>query len=353
MYFKEIYIIKQKIKVKKEVQMPKNEFTLSEFQIDPRFPYPTIFLVGKRGAGKSTLTVGLASLYTHIERWAAWCGTKDTMDYWSNYFGHSGTVYTADERGIQQLKSIIRYQQDKVRLYNKVLKEPFPDKYTVGLIFDDVTGERLFRKCQALEDLFANGRHYKCVIIVMCQYPKQFPPAIRSNADYIVMLQNTKRVRKILYEEYIEEPGSLSLFCQLLQAVTSAKDPDTGQDLYYALIYQNIGRKSRLDDIFCIYRVDNNINVSQIRLGSETWRKWCSDHYIDREVEEYKKRIIEARRTERLNQYVNSIKGTAAEQPVKEQHLTLTGKKGQNIDIVIPLARKLHQEFALSEESCI
>jgi hypothetical protein len=276
------------------------EQVLGNFSVSPEVPFPTILLVGKRFTGKSTTAVALAGMFGYVERWAAWCGTKETEDYWADRFGSSACVWGPDEVGVKALRRIVAYQQKKVRLYGKCLKEPLPSKYMVGMIFDDVTSCRLFRRGELLEDLFSNGRHYKAVIVISCQYPKQLPPAVRTNTDYIIMMHNTKRTCQILFEEFVENPGNVEAFTQLLQNATS--QTSKGKPLYNALVYNNCIKTTRLDEMFSIFRHTPGFRVEGVQLGSEAWQSYNRECYRDAEETAVKREHNRRERMKKLAQ---------------------------------------------------
>lgn len=255
-----------------------SEYYLKDFQKDDYVPHPTVLFVGKRFSGKTTSMVSFANLY-NVNRWAAWCGTKDTRDFWAERFDSKASTWLADEIGKAALQRCISYQEAKVQYYKKQNK-PFPEKYTIGLIFDDVTSKRTFRRGEMLEDLFSNGRHYKAVIIISCQYIKQLPPAVRTNADYMFMLHSSKRTCKILWEEYVENPDDFSMFLELLRKVTGQKN-DRGKKIFNSLVYNGCADSYRLDEIFQVYRHPDHFNVNEIKLGSEEWRNYNKHHFVD------------------------------------------------------------------------
>ena len=286
----------------KEVAPEDQVFWLQDFQFNhKKVPFPTILLVGKRFSGKSYTGVSVASKFD-VPRWAAWCGTKDTEDFWAEKFESNATVKGPDEEGKTYLLKIIRYQQRKVRLYKKVLKQPFPKQFTIGLIFDDVTSKRQFRKGEILEDLFSNGRHYNAVILISAQYLKQLPPAVRLNTDYMFMMHNTKRTIKVLYEDYVEEPDEFTMFLDLIRYVTGQKD-DQGKDMYNALVYDNVKKTSKLDEIFTVYRNENEKYLDSVKLGDKEWREWNKDHFKDKDYELQKREYRKQQRIIRLQQY--------------------------------------------------
>jgi hypothetical protein len=251
------------------------EVKLKDWEPREDVPHPTIVLVGKRFAGKSTTAIAIASAYK-FHRWAAWCGTRDTQDYWSEAFGSAASVWGVDHNAIQALVRIVEFQQQKVELY-KQLKKPFPKKYSIGLIFDDVTADRTFRKHPILEDLFANGRHYHTMILISCQYVKQLPPPVRTNSDYIFILHNTKATLRILYNEFVENPDTYDMFAQLVRGVTNCKK--NGKHLYMSLVYDNCTSAEELSEIFNIFRHTEGFDKNAVQLGSHEWRTWNRTHF--------------------------------------------------------------------------
>lgn len=269
---------------------------LQDFAFDmKKVPFPTILLVGKRFSGKSYTSVSIAAKFD-VPRWAAWCGTKDTEDFWAERFESNATVKGPDEHGRTYLNHVIKYQQRKGRLYKKILKQPFPRKFTMGLIFDDVTAKRQFRKGEILEDLFSNGRHYHLVIIISAQYLKQLPPAVRLNTDYMFITHNTKRTLKIMYEEYVEAPDEFGMFLDLVRSVTGQRD-DQGKDLYNALVYDNVIKSQKLEDVFRIYRNEGEKYLDNVKIGDEAWREYNKAHFKD---EDYEIQVREYRKQQRI-----------------------------------------------------
>ena len=277
--------------------------TLKRFLPDTvKIPHPTILLAGKRFAGKSTAAVALAKYYD-CPRYAAWCGTKDTQDFWAERFGSNASVWGPDENGRQNLMRIIDFQERKIRQYKKILKQPFPHKYTICMIFDDVTANKKFSRGELLADLFSNGRHYKAVIIISCQYMKQLPPEVRGNTDYIVMLHNTKKNLEILHDEYVENPDDLSMFIHMLKAVINQKDRNN-KKLFNALVYNNCTSADTLDGMFFVFRHEENFNSDKVDLGSEEWREAMKENHVDRELAKEEQEQRRKKRKHRLDAYI-------------------------------------------------
>jgi hypothetical protein len=245
---------------------------LEDFLADPKIPHPTMLLVGKQFSGKSAKMVSIAQMY-NAPRWEIWCGTKDTEEYWTRKFESSANIHKPDNNGRKALEKLILFQQRKVRYYSKVLKKKMPEKYTLGLVFDNVFESQEFKKSEILEDLFSNGRHYKTIILISCNNVKQLPPAVRLNSDYIFILQNSKATLKILHDEYVENPEEFGMFLDLVRTVTSQVD-ENGKDMYNALIYKNCVKTNKLDGMFKIHRSIENFDPDKVILGSTKWREY-------------------------------------------------------------------------------
>ncbi len=319
-------------------------------------PFPTVLLVGKRFSGKSITSVSIAAAFD-IPRWAVWAGTRDTASYWSEHFESSACVKNPDAKGKDYLIKIIRYQQRKGYLYKEVLKQDFPRKYRIGLVFDDVTSKREFRKGEILEDLFSNGRHYHAVIIISAQYPKQLPPAVRLNTDYLFIMHNPKQTLHILWEEFVEEPEEVSVFVDLVRNVTGLKD-EQGHDLYCALVYDNVKKTSKLDEIFKIYRNEGMEQIDKILLGDKSWREFMKTHYKDKEYDQEKREYRKQERVKRIQEYRDrqmqrrmagiDIGASAdyfsdeSDNEVEDKHanhnsVTLHGKRGSSTQLIMNL----------------
>jgi hypothetical protein len=306
--------------VKKMTQIEcieEEEIFLKDFKINKdKAPHPTILLVGKRFAGKTSASVAIAEQFD-IPRWSAWCGTKDTEDFWGDRFGSNATVNSTDEKGRLQLIRTIKFQEEKIQLYKKVLKEPFPKIYEIGLIFDDTTSKKKFSRGDLLEDLFSNGRHYKAVIIISCQWINQLPPSVRMNTDFLIMMNNSKRTARILFDEYIEcdDLDDYKMFFELLRTVTSQKD-NAGEKLFNGLVFDNISGGSSFADMFKIFRHYEGFNPDKVDLGWESWRKYNQEHFYDEELELQKKVHRKKKRMERLEMYRKrqNIRGTMLEE---------------------------------------
>ena len=265
-----------------------------------RRKFPTILLVGKRNSGKSWTAAHIAS-ELNMPRWCAWCGTKSAEEFWADKFKCRASVKGANEEGIAFLAKQIEYQERKVQLFKQTGVE-FPAEYTLGMVFDDVTSKRKFRKGDILEELFSNGRHFKAVIIISCQYIRQLPPAVRLQSDYMFMMHNAKSVIKILHSEFVDEPDEFQMFNSLLTGVTSEKDA-RGKKLFNALVFDNTEGSPDWQDNFKIHSTPDGFHPDQVVLGSPEWHLFNEQHFHDSKREMVKQEYRRKKHLERTQRW--------------------------------------------------
>jgi hypothetical protein len=299
-----------------------NNSVLIDFKPDKKIPHPTLLFVGKRFAGKSVAMGAVADMYK-IKRWAAWCGNKDTRNCWGRRFGSRATVYGADEEGKQALKRILEYQEEKVDLYDHVLKQPVPDKYIVGLVFDDISSKKKFCRSKMMEDLFSNGRHYFAIIFVGCQHLKQLEPVVRLNTDYTFMLHNAKPTCALLHKEYVMYPEDYTMFADLLYKVTGQKD-EKGKDKHNALVFNNCIKSFEIHEVFSVLRFPLGFDPKNISLGCPKWQEFNRTHFVDKPLADRKAKYRIHQQRKRVQQYYKNEKMLA---------FTIAGKKGKSMEL--------------------
>lgn len=228
-------------------------FILEDFKVDLDNPHPLILITGKRFSGKTETTAALVDKYDYVAKWSAWCRDKTSRDFWTDKFTSINVPFSIHRPNVQSkkdLEDIISEQESKVRKYSRFLNKPFPNKLTLGFVFDSVTGYEIFRKGPQIEDLFSNTKHYKIVCLVNTSHIESLPPMIKLNCDHIFVGHSSKSLLKALYETYVGEEPGFETFKDLAQKVTSQCDSN-GTDMYNVLVYNN---KSHNNGFFSIYR---------------------------------------------------------------------------------------------------
>jgi len=228
-------------------------------------------LVGQKNSGKSHTCASIAKKL-NISKWVVFCGTKKAADFWATKFESSVCVKGFDAEGEAYLKKLIRYQQKKIHSY-KIFNRKLHDRNlpenkkvsSLGIIFDEIPLNRAFR--DVFEDLIPNARCYLISIISCCQSPKQVPPAVLSNTDYLFLMDNTEETCKLLFEEYVDAPETFRDFLEILRAVTENKDA-LGGKYFYSLVYDNVVKSTKIEDVFKVFRNEDKCTIDDIKLGS-------------------------------------------------------------------------------------
>jgi hypothetical protein len=114
-------------------------------------------------------------------------------------------------------------------------------------------------------------------------------PNIWAKIDYIVMLQNSRRMWQILYDDYVKEPKEFRVFLELTQSVTCKGNESSNKR---ALVFDNCVSSLQLQDIFKVYSLYRdvysvcamdgccNLNaVKYVNKDYETQYFCCDSHY--------------------------------------------------------------------------
>lgn len=173
------------------------------------------FLLGSfdvvRNTGKSTLIGSLLYAKKHIFPIAmAMSGTEDSNHFYKSVLPSTFVFNNYDE---EQIEKLIKRQ--------KIAKEHVENPWCV-MILDDCTDDpALFRK-PLQQGLYKRGRHWKMWYILSLQYGMDVRPVIRTNVDGIFILREPNlRNRKIMYENYAAIIPDFTLFCELLDQLTT------------------------------------------------------------------------------------------------------------------------------------
>ena len=91
----------------------------------------------------------------------------------------------------------------------------------ICLILDDCGSNIDFKKNSVIESFYTLGRHINLTIIINAQYIYQVSPAIRNNADYIMIGQQNSQALELLADEYLYGTINRKEFKQLYHNSTT------------------------------------------------------------------------------------------------------------------------------------
>ena len=176
----------------------------------------TIFLIGRRGTGKSTIIRDLCYHFRHRPDVAgilpiAVCPTEDTAEEgFQNFIPQSMIFKNYDERTIQRIMDT-----------QKKMWKGGNGKYHILLILDDCVYDKKIFRSKLFRELMMNGRHRRLTVIVAVQYMLDCPPDIRANIDIVIAARdNIISNRKRLYENFAGFFTNQSEFNMVFSACT-------------------------------------------------------------------------------------------------------------------------------------
>jgi hypothetical protein len=205
-----VYEVNENLKSRFTVE-PQGEGDYYGFTLngDHRFLLGTFDVV--RNTGKSTLIGSLLYAKKHIFPIAmAMSGTEDSNHFYKSVLPSTFVFNNYDE---EQIEKLIKRQ--------KIAKEHVENPWCV-MILDDCTDDPVLFRKPLQQGLYKRGRHWKMWYILSLQYGMDVRPVIRTNVDGVFILREPNlRNRKIMYENYAAIIPDFTLFCELLDQLTT------------------------------------------------------------------------------------------------------------------------------------
>lgn len=221
---------------------------------------PTIIVVGARGSGKSVAMKDIMYRFhlAGVPRCVVFSMTEGANGFFSS-FVPSICIYCPVT--IESITSV--WEQQKVLALKKRLKQ-IPEDVNIRLIMilDDIAFDKKLLKCKCLQEIFLNGRHYDCILILSLQYIMSLDVAMRSNADLGVFLADSNgKNRERIFANFANCFDELKTFNAVFGTCTENHEA--------FLIYRK-GKSNSVSDSCFYYKADNKL---AFEFGSpDVWR---------------------------------------------------------------------------------
>jgi hypothetical protein len=155
--------------------------TVSYFDIKTQLmPGCTILIVGKRSSGK---TIMLYDVLSHMRGWfnfgLALSPTQESRQALARHM----PVEFIDKPSVERLDHFVTTVND---FYDDASAEGAPPR-SCFLICDDCAYDDRFMRCKTLQEVFLNGRHFRCTCCMVAQYLKKCSPSLRGNSDFVLV----------------------------------------------------------------------------------------------------------------------------------------------------------------------
>lgn len=223
-----------------------------------------IFMIGRRGTGKSTVAADFMSYQTHIDRGIVVSETDRMNHFWQK---HVPRVFVHHQYTHEITNNILKHQEEKWIKYCKKCmkkgKEPEEGKIDpIFAVYDDVSYDRSLFRNKPMRRLMMNGRHYNILVIITVQYMMDISSDIRGMIDYVVVLKDNNRTnREKIYNHFAGMFPSFASFDATMRACTENME---------ALVIDNTRNSYNIEECIFFYKARPNL---EFRLGSdEFWR---------------------------------------------------------------------------------
>ena len=184
--------------------MPVSDFDLNKLRYgkDGKFLNPRICIIAKSGSGKSWVVRDILSVLNDIPAGIVIAPTDKLTKFYDSIFPSSFIYHEFYPEILVNLLD----RQDRIFKKNveraKKGKEPIDPR--VFLVMDDLQSKKdAWIDDPSFVSIMCEGRHRAITLILVLQYSLAIPPSVRTNFNYICMLDDvTFTGRRKLYEHY-------------------------------------------------------------------------------------------------------------------------------------------------------
>jgi len=214
-------------------------------------------LVGKRNTGKSVLTKDLIfHLQDMVDLAVCISPTESANEGFRRVVPPSFIFQGPDEEHLERLMEFQRKQKQRGKPKQMLL------------IIDDAAWKRSYFESNAFKKLCFNGRHWNMTVIVTLQYCKSIPPAIRSQADLVMQLNEKQLSSRRAFHDNFCGMTSFEEMCAIMDKTTVG---------FEALVVWNRSRSNNLDETLFWYCADID-HANSARLCADKY--WIlAEHY--------------------------------------------------------------------------
>lgn len=212
-----------------------SEISLKKFDLSRIKDDATIMILGKRGAGKSTILRDIMHTKRHLPFGIACSGTEEGNGAFGKIVPKMFTYPDYDSAAIVRM----------IERQRKMAETP-QGCQPAFVVLDDCLYDAGVLKRKEIRQLFLNGRHFKFFTAVTAQFAGDVPPAIRANIDYLfVCRENVIQNRKRIFENFFGIMDNFKAFQTLMDQTT---------ENYEVLVLDNTSKSNKIEDVVYWYK---------------------------------------------------------------------------------------------------
>ena len=210
----------------------------------------TVFMIGKRGTGKSTLIADI--MYHNRDKFKygiAMSETEAVTGDLSRFIPRSCLYHEFNETALEgvmmhQKRDGAKVKRAKNRGEEMSLKNMF-------VIMDDCAHDKKTLSNSTMREAFMNGRHRALFIVNAVQYMMDIPSAIRGQIDYVFATRdNIRDQREKLYKYFFGIFDDFETFSRVLDECT---------DGFNCIVLDGKSRSNKVEDVVFYYQADPDI----------------------------------------------------------------------------------------------
>jgi energy-coupling factor transporter ATP-binding protein EcfA2 len=244
-------------------------FHLKRWNPDTMKQNSTVLIIGKRGAGKSSLLVDMMyylHMNGHIDFCIGFSPTEEANQELSKFIPRT-LIHTSYKPGI--IERVYEAQRRASKRSAKLQR--------VCIILDDCMWEKSAFNTDIVRRLFFNSRHYNITLILTAQYCMDLPPALRSNIDIVMCARDlVVNNRERLFKNFFGIFEDFKKFNRVMLAAT--------EDFQFLMIVNNDSRSTKAEDLLFHYRADITLRNKRFRVGRKIYWKYNDRVGIDEDA---------------------------------------------------------------------
>lgn len=238
-----------------------SKYQLSKFRVENIKKDRIVFLIGRRGSGKTTGVKHILRLHSDIDIALVICGTPESSEQYKSIFPDTFIYAPYDE---SQLVAAIKLQQTRIFEYKigKRKKKPY-----MLILTDDCLFGKPF-KGKFIRNIFQNGRHWNLLFMNTMQYVIDLTPDLRGQIDYAFLYKtNNPQEREKLFNVFGGPFPSKEAFIQIHKQCT---------ENFGCMVIDNTATTGKLEDAVFWFRPPQ---IDGFRVGSKAMWKYHEKHY--------------------------------------------------------------------------
>lgn len=236
---------------------------LKKFDVSTIDPFSLIYIISKRGQGKSTIIKDIMYYKRDIPVGTVISPTEPSNQFYQKFVPK---MFIHNEYQSNIITNLLKRQKKMKKRINN--KEDIDGR--AYLILDDLMYDNSWKKDKCMKEVIYNSRHMLLDTIISLQDPIGVNPGFRFNCDYCFLLKENKMInRKKLYDNYASMFPTFEVFSSTLEQCTQN---------YECLVINNKANGGKLEDQVFWYKADMH---NDFHVGPEEIWRYSEQNYID------------------------------------------------------------------------